>query len=183
MRGLHVDVLRSAAASIVLTIGLAASSASAEEMTMAKAMICRDTPTPSGRTVATLKAGDIAALADRIGGWAELGLSSGQRCWVFDGVAGSASSPQGLSVTAEPPQQARPPDRAARSTAPARRVTPRVNLHVHTPVRPASRAVAARSRPRPAPGGACPCSGRSVCVGPRGGRYCITSGGNKRYGV
>jgi len=29
----------------------------------------------------------------------------------------------------------------------------------------------------------CPCSGRQVCVGPRGGRYCITSGGNKRYGV
>lgn len=32
-------------------------------------------------------------------------------------------------------------------------------------------------------GGACPCSGPSVCIGPRGGRYCITSGGNKRYGV
>lgn len=29
----------------------------------------------------------------------------------------------------------------------------------------------------------CPCSGGQVCIGPRGGRYCITSGGNKRYGV
>ena len=29
----------------------------------------------------------------------------------------------------------------------------------------------------------CPCSGRNVCTGPRGGRYCMTSGGNKRYGV
>lgn len=29
----------------------------------------------------------------------------------------------------------------------------------------------------------CPCSGGNICVGPRGGRYCITSGGNKRYGV
>ena len=29
----------------------------------------------------------------------------------------------------------------------------------------------------------CPCSGNTVCIGPRGGRYCITSGGNKRYGV
>lgn len=27
----------------------------------------------------------------------------------------------------------------------------------------------------------CPCSGSKVCVGPRGGRYCITSGGKKRY--
>ncbi|SEH12729.1 SH3 domain-containing protein [Sphingopyxis sp. YR583] len=32
-------------------------------------------------------------------------------------------------------------------------------------------------------GGSCPCSGYNVCIGPRGGRYCITSGGNKRYGV
>lgn len=31
--------------------------------------------------------------------------------------------------------------------------------------------------------GECPCNGGNVCVGPRGGRYCITSGGNKRYGV
>lgn len=29
--------------------------------------------------------------------------------------------------------------------------------------------------------GGCPCSGLHNCTGPRGGRYCITSGGNKRY--
>ncbi len=27
----------------------------------------------------------------------------------------------------------------------------------------------------------CPCSSSRNCIGPRGGRYCITSGGNKRY--
>lgn len=27
----------------------------------------------------------------------------------------------------------------------------------------------------------CPCSSKRNCYGPRGGRYCITSGGNKRY--
>ena len=27
----------------------------------------------------------------------------------------------------------------------------------------------------------CPCSGEEVCTGPRGGRFCYTSGGNKRY--
>lgn len=32
-------------------------------------------------------------------------------------------------------------------------------------------------------GGACSCSSGGVCVGPRGGRYCYTSGGNKRYGI
>ena len=29
----------------------------------------------------------------------------------------------------------------------------------------------------------CPCSGSRVCIGPRGGRYCITRSGRKRYGV
>ena len=29
----------------------------------------------------------------------------------------------------------------------------------------------------------CPCGSANVCVGPRGGRYCLTSSGNKRYGV
>lgn len=32
-------------------------------------------------------------------------------------------------------------------------------------------------------GGSCSCSSGQVCVGPRGGRYCMTSGGNKRYGI
>lgn len=35
----------------------------------------------------------------------------------------------------------------------------------------------------PSYGSSCPCSSGNVCIGPRGGRYCITSGGNKRYGV
>ena len=35
--------------------------------------------------------------------------------------------------------------------------------------------------PRGYSGGGCSCSSSSNCYGPRGGRYCITSGGNKRY--
>jgi Rieske Fe-S protein len=35
----------------------------------------------------------------------------------------------------------------------------------------------------PTYGWSCPCSSGNVCIGPRGGRYCITTGGNKRYGV
>lgn len=47
----------------------------------------------------------------------------------------------------------------------------------------------ARPAPQPARsttpeyGSSCPCSSGRICIGPRGGRYCITSGGNKRYGV
>ncbi len=53
-------------------------------------------------------------------------------------------------------------------------------LQLATPVRPAE------PKQRPAPAAreySCACSGGNVCIGPRGGRYCITSGGNKRYGV
>lgn len=38
-------------------------------------------------------------------------------------------------------------------------------------------------RPQPIREYSCSCAGGNVCIGPRGGRYCITSGGNKRYGV
>lgn len=31
--------------------------------------------------------------------------------------------------------------------------------------------------------GECSCQAHKICYGPRGGRYCLTSGGNKRYGV
>lgn len=38
-----------------------------------------------------------------------------------------------------------------------------------------------RSSAAPYSGGGCSCSSGGVCYGPRGGAYCITSGGNKRY--
>lgn len=37
------------------------------------------------------------------------------------------------------------------------------------------------SRQSSSSGSSCPCSSSNNCFGPRGGRYCITSGGNKRY--
>lgn len=58
-----------------------------------------------------------------------------------------------------------------------------------TPPSPAKLRTEHRSTPylqHPTPqnyGSSCPCSSGTVCIGPRGGRYCITSGGNKRYGV
>jgi len=47
----------------------------------------------------------------------------------------------------------------------------------------ASRKSSIRSRTHYNNTSSCSCSGSQVCIGPRGGRYCITSGGNKRYGV
>lgn len=59
-------------------------------------------------------------------------------------------------------------------------------------IRPARQSFAAPAPARPKPrkrtpesgySGNCGCGGGNVCIGPRGGRYCITSGGRKRYGV
>lgn len=56
-----------------------------------------------------------------------------------------------------------------------------------TQSQPVHRNVVPRSQPAPRPkyksNASCPCSSGRVCIGPRGGRYCITSGGKKRYGV
>lgn len=48
---------------------------------------------------------------------------------------------------------------------------------------PAQSATQTTRKQTPNYGSSCPCSSGNVCIGPRGGRYCITSGGNKRYGV
>ncbi|WP_170235469.1 SH3 domain-containing protein [Verticiella sediminum] len=49
------------------------------------------------------------------------------------------------------------------------------------PSSPAPSAPARFSSPPASSSYGCPCSSDSNCYGPRGGRYCITSGGNKRY--
>lgn len=65
-------------------------------------------------------------------------------------------------------------------------------LAIHSIMKPgATQAHAAPPRHRPSavsshnsirsPGDACSCAGAQNCTGPRGGKYCITSGGNKRY--
>ena len=45
----------------------------------------------------------------------------------------------------------------------------------------AAEAASPKKAPKHAVTSTCPCSGAHVCVGPRGGRYCITAGGKKRY--
>lgn len=52
-----------------------------------------------------------------------------------------------------------------------------------TTTRPSYAAPSATKKSSAAPysGGGCSCSSGGVCYGPRGGAYCYTSGGNKRY--
>ncbi|WP_318653955.1 SH3 domain-containing protein [Pseudomonas sp. Y24-6] len=56
------------------------------------------------------------------------------------------------------------------------------NCYIASKPKPWRSPVQPTRRQMPKYGTSCPPSG-NICIGPRGGRYCITSGGNKRYGV
>lgn len=125
---------------------------------------CRSGPSASAPVVAKLGGGEAVGIVETSGGWSRV-ERPGSGCWV--------SEP--LLTDLPPAAPAAAPGRADRqgaSTAPA----------AFSSAGRSSRAPT-RARQSPATSGGCPCSSRRVCIGPRGGRYCITSGGNKRYGV
>lgn len=132
---------------------------------------CRAAPARSARVVATLDATDDFETVRRRGGWLQARLSDGTECWISSSLVAAAARP--LTFT------------AGRSLATPR---PRATRGYATPRRLASPAIPRRSgrkssRSSGFSSGGCPCGTGAVCVGPRGGRYCITSGGNKRYGM
>ena len=124
----------------------------------ADALNCREEPVTSARVVTQLRRGNMVITEEVRDDWVL--ITSPRTCWV---------SLQYLTSNYVAPLRAQS-DRGS---------------SVHNGTRQGG-----NSRPRSTPRqssryavGECPCSGRNVCIGPRGGRYCITSGGNKRYGV
>jgi len=139
---------------------------------------CRSAPETSGRLVSRIPAGTSVVVMSRLSKWSLVDrVKAG--CWVLsryldDGAAISSNfSAQNYRAT------------RARSLSQATRNHPRSYAFGYSPPRKHRRSSTSR-RSRSSfsyGGGSCPCSGGNVCIGPRGGRYCITSGGNKRYGV
>lgn len=130
---------------------------------------CRAQPSTHGRIVERITAGERVTVSMRQDDWAK--IDRARACWVSaeylaDGLIAATRS---------------------RSTSTAdRRYTSAETKRANK--RSLRFSTAYASRPRrtksvPIYNASCPCSGSSVCIGPRGGRYCITSGGNKRYGV
>ncbi len=136
----------------------------------ANSLHCRSAPSKTAKEVRGFAKGDMVSVTGEQDGWASVGPPS-DPCWV------AASY---LSDT--------PPEVVA-SSSPPRYVEAGTTSHRKNGKRKAAfsrstRAGTSRSRTTYDAGGSqCPCSGSKVCIGPRGGRYCITSGGNKRYGV
>lgn len=163
-----------AAVSAVLVFGAAAPAAQ-EAFVTAATLNCRDAASPDAKLVTKLGYRDRVAIQTEEAGWANIRVPGGPNCWV---------SLRYLSGD-EPAARAAPESRnySRPSSSQARQLGSSGSTRARQPASSGSSKARRSSQPQAQGGGACPCSGSKVCIGPRGGRYCITSGGNKRYGV
>ena len=172
---------------LLLAVLFACSSASQAQAEEVKASTpnCRAEPQAGSPVIAKLSRGQSVSVVETRAAWSQLTV---QDCWVLSRYLGveaayageqsysaydsrSSSRAQGLSTPNLSFPQLSSPSRK-RSVASRKRSSSSSSRR--------SRASSFRSY---SGGGSCPCNGGNICIGPRGGRYCITSGGNKRYGV
>lgn len=145
----------------------------AEPLQLSAPTACRSAPQPDSSAVRTLAAGEQVMLGRHQGGGVQVTTGS-PACWITVAAGAPQASPahhRAARTHSQPHTAAHLRGRASRSHYAALRL---------------SRQHRTRGRARSSGatyGGSCPCSGSRICIGPRGGRYCITSGGNKRYGV
>ena len=145
-------------------------SAQAATYTPSKGEACRAEPHADALVLRQLHAGEAVTILAERDGWRQV-QAGPSTCWVERGTQPIFGHTALSGRTVVP----------AHRPAAARHLT--LTQHHHVALhRAASHASRHRSSSSYS-GGGCSCGGRHVCVGPRGGRYCITSGGNKRYGV
>lgn len=167
------------AAILCVTFGF--SSSAMASYVNADGVNCRVSPSPTARIVTKLSRGREVSVMEGGGGWSHISSPS---CWVSskflsEGYVAQAanSSSTGYNTV-----------RSGSAKSYRRQPSPNLYSFGSSPPKKARKSShSAKSRRSSSSGiysgGSCPCSGGSVCIGPRGGRYCITSGGNKRYGV
>jgi hypothetical protein len=114
----------------------------------------RSNPSSTSKVTRVFQNGDAVRVVKRKRNWIKV-IQNGVTFWV---LAKHISSPTQVSpIATRSSLVARPSKQSARRNRTSRRTD--------------------------FSGGSCPCGSGQICTGPRGGRYCITSGGNKRYGV
>lgn len=116
---------------------------------------------PNGRLLGKISRGEMVSVFETADGWARISATSESPRWVsFARLCSTVGCYERTGQKAPP-------------LADAATASPSVILAPTATSRP--------SRAAPPYASSCPCSGPHYCVGPRGGVYCITSGGNKRY--
>lgn len=141
---------------------------------------CRSGPSAGATIVTRLNRGDSVTVAEESPGWVR--AERPDTCWVSAALLSSEPVTTKQALTGASGASGERSKMVAAGTALATGYA-LGRQRTDPPRQTRSRPKAKRSSPIGAGGGSCPCSGSSVCIGPRGGRYCITSGGNKRYGV
>lgn len=176
-------------------------------------VLCRNAPAETGTVLYTLTGGDVVTVLEREPKWAKVQKTAQpapDACWVrksevreptsYESYMGRNDAAQGgmynpspseaagfLNRTPAPVHSSTSTYRAPSYSVPAATYkAPAKAKYSKTKARKAkrsSRRSTASSWRSISSSGSCPCSSGRICIGPRGGRYCITSGGNKRYGV
>lgn len=153
----------------------------------ARSLNCRREPEASATVSETLRRNEQVVVAERRGEWARLTRIGGD-CWVSNSfLSGAAGGSGNAAGSASRNAQGLISTGVGSSVAAAGAGYVASKAVKSGKRRGGSRHRGSSGRRRGGGGGyfgsGCPCSGSQVCIGPRGGRYCITSGGNKRYGV
>jgi hypothetical protein len=126
---------------------------------------CRSAPAPTASVVSGVSRGSSVLVSEQQGDWSHV-TDAGRDCWISSDLLSLAPPDLGLPASTDTASSTAAAVGFVSTAASAGRSSPRHRRHSHSSF-----------------DGGCPCSGSRVCIGPRGGRYCITSGGNKRYGV
>lgn len=162
-------IIAAIAAAVVCT-GVAV----AEPLKATATINCRNTPSTYGTVVASITKGSVVEGKATAGDWTR--VDGEPDCWAATRYLVSINQ----TALGTPPRK-----RANSSGSKSYRLSKPTRLSTASSLRASRRATpsAPLFAPRALSSEACPCRGGRVCIGPRGGRYCITSGGNKRYGV
>ena len=145
-------------------------SAQAETYTPESAEACRASPAPDVPVLRRLQAGEAVIVAASQGDWRKV-RAGDSTYWIESEAA---------LVTGHGAAGARPTVRVAHPRTPHSHP---LTTHRRAVVRHAVRHAGHHGRAHRISGSGCSCGGHNVCYGPHGGRYCSTSGGNKRYGI
>lgn len=156
-------------------------SSSAYAATTTTNVNCRSAPKANARIVMRIPAGTYVDVRRRSGAWALVERRTAA-CWLNSQFLGEESAAEANRVSLrETRQEAKKTTIHSGRSSRAHRRSASTGQRSYRMSHRARRSSGARSYN--SGGGSCPCSGGNICIGPRGGRYCITSGGNKRYGV
>lgn len=129
--------------------------ASSPFVVAARSLNTRDSP--DGRIIDSLTHGSLVDVYEARDGWSRISPSAENARWVSTKLLCARGSC----------------DDSGRTATNAQRVAHVAAMSPASAVNP--------PRKSASPSSSCSCAGSRYCVGPRGGVYCYTSGGNKRY--